>query len=92
MTRIETVLFDGFDELDAIGPTTNRGVLDDLRAAGADVVDERVVDDGDVITAGGLTAGLDLGLWLVEREAGAELAADVARSIADEPRTEVARR
>jgi transcriptional regulator GlxA family with amidase domain len=30
-------------------------------------VEARVVDDGDVITAGGVTSGLDLALWLVER-------------------------
>ena len=47
--------------------TTNHGALDDLAAAGARVIRARVVDDGDVITAGGVTSGLDLTLWLVER-------------------------
>jgi transcriptional regulator GlxA family with amidase domain len=37
-----------------------------------------VVDDGDLVTAGGVTAGIDLALWLVERHFGAELAAAVA--------------
>ncbi|GLH96361.1 hypothetical protein Pa4123_16350 [Phytohabitans aurantiacus] len=36
-------------------------------AHGVTVLDERVVDDGDRITAGALTAGLDLGLWITER-------------------------
>jgi transcriptional regulator GlxA family with amidase domain len=54
--------------------TTNRGALDDLAAAGARVVRARVVDDGDVITAGGITSGLDLTLWLVERFLGSETA------------------
>jgi len=47
--------------------TTNRGALDELEKAGARVVPARVVDDGDVVTAGGITSGLDLSLWLVER-------------------------
>jgi transcriptional regulator GlxA family with amidase domain len=58
--------------------TTNRGAHDQLRAAGTTVVDERVVDDGDVVTAGGPSCGIDLALWLTEREAGPEVAARTA--------------
>jgi transcriptional regulator GlxA family with amidase domain len=58
--------------------TTNRGAHDTLRAAGTQVVDERVVDDGDVVTAGGPSCGIDLGLWLTEREAGPGVAARTA--------------
>lgn len=58
---------------------THRGALDDLRATDADVVEARVVDDGDVLTAGGVTSGLDLALSLVEREFGD----GVANSVAD---------
>jgi transcriptional regulator GlxA family with amidase domain len=61
--------------------TTNRNVHDELREQGVEVVDERVVDDGDIITAGGLTAGIDLGLWIVERELGTAAADRRARSI-----------
>lgn len=43
--------------------------------------DARVVDDGDIITAGGVTSGLDLALWIVEQERGREAAADVAAEI-----------
>ena len=50
--------------------TTNRLALDRLRETGAEVIDERVVDDGDILTAQGVTAGMDLALWLVERERG----------------------
>jgi transcriptional regulator GlxA family with amidase domain len=49
---------------------TQHEALDELRESGADVVPERVVDDGDLITAGGVTAGIDMALWLVEREFG----------------------
>lgn len=50
----------------------------DLREAGATLVTDRVVDDGDLITAGGVTSGIDLALWVVERYAGRELADQVA--------------
>jgi transcriptional regulator GlxA family with amidase domain len=61
--------------------TTNRNAFDELGPHVLDVIDERVVDDDDRITAGGLTAGLDLGLRLVERELGSAAADRVARSI-----------
>jgi transcriptional regulator GlxA family with amidase domain len=54
--------------------TTNQGALDELAATGAQVVRARVVDDGDVITAGGITCGLDLTLWLAERFISSESA------------------
>ena len=58
--------------------TTHHVALPELRAQGALLTDARVVDDGDIITAGGVTSGLDLGLWLVERFASAEIARQVA--------------
>jgi transcriptional regulator GlxA family with amidase domain len=61
--------------------TTNRNVFDELAPHVAEVIDERVVDDGDRITAGGLTAGLDLGLRITERELGSKVADRVSRSI-----------
>src|SRR5215204_3242061 len=61
---------------------THHVALDDLEAAGADVIrDARVVDDGDILTAGGVTSGIDLALWLVERERGREAADLVAAEI-----------
>ena len=35
---------------------THHGAIGDLRAAGAEVVEARVVDDGDLVTAGGVTS------------------------------------
>jgi len=64
--------------------TTHHEALDDLARAGASIVDARVVDAGDVLTAGGVTSGLDLALWLVEREWGPGLAAAVASQIEHE--------
>lgn len=65
--------------LDGRPATTHRAALEDLGEMGA-VVDyeARVVDDGDVLTCGGVTSGFDLALHLVEREWGAELADRIA--------------
>ena len=71
--------------------TTHHGALDELRGQGADVVEARVVDDGDLLTAGGVTSGLDLGLWLVEREWGVELAKKVEAEMEYERRDSVHR-
>jgi len=62
--------------------TTNPGAYDDLRAYnGVEVIEARVVDDGDIITAGAPSCGLDLGLRLLEREFGAATAAAAAREL-----------
>jgi transcriptional regulator GlxA family with amidase domain len=72
--------------------TTHHVAREALRASGAVLVDARVVDDGDLITAGGITSGLDLALWLVEREAGAALALELERHLEYERRGTVWRR
>jgi transcriptional regulator GlxA family with amidase domain len=71
--------------------TTHHGALDDLRASGAQVIDARVVDDGDLMTAAGVTSGIDLALHIVEQEAGAEIADRVAAEMEYERRFAVAR-
>jgi len=53
----------------------------ELADLGVVVVPDRVVDDGDVITSGGVTSGLDLALWLVARELSELLAQQIAKSI-----------
>lgn len=47
-------------------------------ALGVTIVDERVVDDSDLVTSGGVTSGIDLALWIVEREVSEEIADQVA--------------
>jgi transcriptional regulator GlxA family with amidase domain len=69
--------------------TTHHAAIEDLRATGARIVDARVVDDGDLLTAGGVSSGLDLALWLVEREAGPALAQRVAEDLEHERRGDV---
>ena len=55
---------------------THHSAVEDLRASGAQVVEARVVDDGDLVTS-----GIDMALWLVERHVGAEAAEAVAAEI-----------
>jgi putative intracellular protease/amidase/uncharacterized protein (DUF952 family) len=61
--------------------TTHHTARDELRALGVDVSSERVVDEGQVVTAGGVTSGLDLGVHLVRRLVGDEAARTVARQM-----------
>jgi transcriptional regulator GlxA family with amidase domain len=56
---------------------THHGAIKDLQAAGTEIIQARVVDDGDIITAGGITSGLDLALWLVERFYGSTVAHEI---------------
>ncbi|GIO44341.1 DJ-1/PfpI family protein [Paenibacillus apis] len=45
-----------------------------LSAANAIPVNARIVDDGNIVTGGGVTSGLDVALYLVERELGPRIA------------------
>lgn len=51
--------------------------------------DERYVDDGDVITSAGVSAGIDMALHLVRRLAGEQRARDVRRYIQYDPQPPV---
>ncbi|SEH17373.1 DJ-1/PfpI family protein [Natronorubrum sediminis] len=72
------------DLLEGRPAATHPVAEDDLASHAANVVDERVVDDGDVLTAGGVTSGLDLALWLVEREFGEDVSSTVSEEMAYE--------
>lgn len=68
--------------LDGRRATTNPLALDDLRAhGGIEVIEARVVDDGDILTAGAPACGLDLALRLLERYGGPELAEAGAQAL-----------
>jgi transcriptional regulator GlxA family with amidase domain len=54
--------------------TTHHLGSDLLDATGAHAVRARVVDDGDLITGAGVTSGLDLSLYLLERTVGPRVA------------------
>jgi putative intracellular protease/amidase len=65
--------------------TSNWLLLDVLRQFGADPVGGRFVEDGKVVTAAGVTAGIDMALHLVAREAGPEVAQAVQLGIEYDP-------
>lgn len=44
---------------------------------GAEILPYRIVDQGNVITARGVTSGVDLGLWITEKFASSKIAAAV---------------
>jgi transcriptional regulator GlxA family with amidase domain len=71
---------------------THHGAINDLRATGAEVVEARTVDDGQIVTTGGITSGIDMSLWLVERFAGSAIAVAVERQMEYERRGVVWRR
>ena len=57
--------------LDGKRATSHWSTLPVLKTFGVTpVADERVVRDGDVVTAAGVSAGIDLGLWLAAQIAG----------------------
>jgi len=59
--------------------------LEPLRAYGADPVGGRYVQDGKVITAAGVSAGIDMALHLVGQEVGPEVAQAVQLGIEYDP-------
>ena len=71
--------------LDGRPATTHHGAFDELRASAAQLIEARVVDDGDILSCGGVTSGIDLALHLVEREFGAARAAAVAAELEHTP-------
>ncbi len=52
--------------------TTHHDAAGLLAQYGATYADERIVEDGDMITAAGVTSALDLGLYLAEKLAGVD--------------------
>ncbi|MEU7479225.1 DJ-1/PfpI family protein [Lentzea sp. NPDC042327] len=66
--------------------TTNHLGLHALESMGVHAVRTRLVDDGDLVTAAGVTSGVDLGLYLVEREIGARKAVELETLFAHERR------
>jgi transcriptional regulator GlxA family with amidase domain len=72
--------------------TTHWGSLDVLTELDPTVQvrpDDRWVDDGDIVTSAGVSAGIDMSLHLVSRLAGTERAREVKRGIQYDPRPPV---
>jgi transcriptional regulator GlxA family with amidase domain len=78
--------------LDGRPATTHWGALDLLATLGQRIdvrPDERFVDDGQIITAAGVSAGIDVALHLVARLHSPERAAEVRRQIQYDPQPPV---
>jgi len=63
--------------LDGRHAVTHHEGMEVLAATGVIPVKARVVDDGDLVTSGGVTSGLDLALYLLERLLGPRIAHSV---------------
>jgi cyclohexyl-isocyanide hydratase len=68
--------------------TTHPSAFDELKPYCKAVVDQRVADEGEVVTAGGVTSSIDLGLHLVERLAGSKARESIAKQM-DYPYTQL---
>jgi putative intracellular protease/amidase len=71
--------------LDAVEATTHWLAMDYLERLGARPVKERYVERGKIITAAGVSAGIDMGLVLAERLAGADNAQTIQLAIEYDP-------
>ena len=59
--------------------TTHPNAFQELQEFCPQVVNQRVVDAGEVITARGVTAAIDLGLYLCKKVAGEEIKEEIRR-------------
>ena len=75
--------------LDGLRATTHWLWLDLLRDYGAEPTVERVVEQGKVITAAGVSSGIDMALRLIQIELGTEAAQAIQLSIEYDPQPPV---
>jgi transcriptional regulator GlxA family with amidase domain len=71
--------------LDGRRATTHWLAVDELRRLGAEPVDERVVFDGKLVTAAGVSAGIDMALTLAAQIAGDTVAQAIQLGIEYDP-------
>lgn len=71
--------------LDGLEATTHWMLLDQLAVHGAIPVSRRVVEAGNVVSAAGVSAGIDMALMLAARIAGPELAQGIQLGIEYDP-------
>jgi transcriptional regulator GlxA family with amidase domain len=71
--------------LEGLRATTHWAVLERLAEFGAIPTKERVVEEGKVVTAAGVSSGIDMGLRLAERIGGEDLAKAIQLGIEYDP-------
>jgi len=72
--------------LDGLRAATHWLARGELEALGVEVVEDRVVEQGKVITAAGVSSGIDMALRLAELVAGTETAQAIQLAIEYDPR------
>ncbi len=68
--------------LEGLAATTHHGALDELRAGAPNTAirpDERFVDNGSIVLSGGISAGIDMSLYVVSRLLGKDAAMETAQ-------------
>ena len=68
------LILGGAGVLKGLKATTHWRAMEDLKAFGAEPVDQRVVREGKVITSAGVSSGIDMALTLAAEIAGEEVA------------------
>jgi putative intracellular protease/amidase len=71
--------------LDGLEATTHWSAFDTLASLGARPTERRVVSQGKVVTAAGVSAGIDMALWLAAQIAGDEVAKAIQLGIEYDP-------
>jgi len=71
--------------LKGVDATTHWGAMGDLAELGANPVQERVVERGKIVTAAGVSAGIDMALTLAARIAGDRVAQAIQLGIEYDP-------
>ena len=71
--------------LDGIDATTHWATMDELAALGARPIEGRVVERGKIMTAAGVSAGIDMALTLAARIAGEQVAQAIQLGIEYDP-------
>lgn len=71
--------------LDGLDATTHWSAFDTLASLGARPTERRVVPQGKVVTAAGVSAGIDMALWLAAQIAGDEVAKAIQLGIEYDP-------
>ncbi|MDF2736119.1 MAG: glutamine amidotransferase [Chloroflexota bacterium] len=75
--------------LDGLKATSHWIYLDMLREYGAEPTLDRVVEQGKVVTAAGVSSGIDMALRLIQLEAGDDLAQAIQLSVEYDPQPPV---
>jgi putative intracellular protease/amidase len=80
-----SLILGGAGLLKGLRATTHWRAMDLLKEFGATPVNERVVEEGKIVTAAGVSSGIDMALRLAQKIHGAESALSIQRSMEYDP-------